>query len=48
MVESLGYAHFFLATALMGIPTLLLIVLQWRRDKRLPAPQEAPPAAEKA
>lgn len=48
MVESLGYAHFFLATALMGIPTLLLITLQWRRDKRLPAPQEAPPAAEKA
>ncbi|MDM9653139.1 AmpG family muropeptide MFS transporter [Pseudomonas wenzhouensis] len=48
MVESLGYAHFFLATALMGIPTLLLITLQWRRDKRLPAQQEAPPAAEKA
>lgn len=29
-----GYAHFFLATALMGIPTLLLIIIQWRCDKR--------------
>ena len=48
MVESLGYAHFFLATALMGIPTLLLIVIQWRRDKLQPAPETAPPAAEKA
>lgn len=48
MVESLGYAHFFLATALMGIPTLLLIVLQWRRDKRQPAPAETAPVAEKA
>ena len=48
MVESLGYAHFFLATALMGIPTLLLIVLQWRRDKRQPEPAETAPVAEKA
>jgi PAT family beta-lactamase induction signal transducer AmpG len=32
MVEKLGYAHFFLATALLGIPTLILIALQWRRE----------------
>ncbi len=33
MVEKLGYAHFFLATALLGIPTLLLIIVQWRRER---------------
>jgi len=33
MVEKLGYAQFFLATALLGIPTLILIVLQWRRER---------------
>ncbi|MFV3387404.1 AmpG family muropeptide MFS transporter [Pseudomonas sp. NY15364] len=48
MVESLGYAHFFLATALMGIPTLLLIIVQWRRDKRQPLPDATPPALDKA
>lgn len=48
MVESLGYAHFFLATALMGIPTLLLIVIQWRRDKRQAVPETTPPAVENA
>ena len=47
MVESLGYAHFFLATALMGIPTLLLIIVQWRRDKRQPLPDATPPALDK-
>src|SRR5690606_37583228 len=47
MVEHLGYAHFFLATALMGIPTLLLIVVQWRRDKRQPLPETPPPAVDK-
>lgn len=48
MVESLGYAHFFLVTALMGIPTLLLIVIQWRRDKRQAVPETTPPAVENA
>ncbi|MBJ7546502.1 AmpG family muropeptide MFS transporter, partial [Pseudomonas sp. OA3] len=48
MVESLGYAHFFLATALMGIPTLLLIIIQWRRDKRQARPETTPPAVEQA
>jgi PAT family beta-lactamase induction signal transducer AmpG len=34
MVEKFGYADFFFITALMGIPTLLLIALQ--RKQRLP------------
>lgn len=38
MVEKMGYGQFFLATALLGVPTLLLILLQWRRGARpLPA-----------
>ena len=32
MVERVGYADFFSLTALLGIPTLLLILLQWRRE----------------
>ena len=36
MVERLGYADFFLVTALIGIPTLLLIGLQWGRDRQQP------------
>ncbi|MDO9320380.1 MAG: AmpG family muropeptide MFS transporter, partial [Pseudomonas sp.] len=32
MVEKLGYAEFFLITALLGIPTLLLVALQWRKQ----------------
>lgn len=31
LVEQLGYQQFFVATALLGIPTLLLVALQWRR-----------------
>lgn len=45
MVENLGYAKFFLATALLGIPTLILIVLQWRRERGqdiVSAPQTSP------
>ncbi|WP_445937608.1 AmpG family muropeptide MFS transporter [Pseudomonas sp.] len=33
MVEKFGYAEFFLITALLGIPTLILIILQWRRER---------------
>ena len=43
MVEKLGYAQFFLATALLGIPTLVLIVLQWRRER--PQANGSAPAA---
>jgi len=31
LVEQLGYQQFFVMTALMGIPTLLLVALQWRK-----------------
>lgn len=33
MVERLGYGNFFLVTALLGVPTLILIFWQWRLDK---------------
>ncbi len=36
MVEKLGYADFFLVTALIGVPTLLLIGLQWGRTRQQP------------
>jgi PAT family beta-lactamase induction signal transducer AmpG len=44
LVEKLGYAQFFLVTALLGIPTLLLILLQWRRERG--QANGAPPPAE--
>ena len=48
MVEKLGYAHFFLATALLGVPTLILIALQWGRDRRQPNGDAPVAPAEKA
>src|SRR5690606_35426260 len=39
----LGYANFFLVTALFGIPTLVLILWQWRLERRSP-PGEPQPA----
>ncbi|MFZ6047849.1 AmpG family muropeptide MFS transporter [Pseudomonas sp. CR3202] len=36
MVESLGYHSFFLLTALLGVPTLVLIAIQWGRDRQQP------------
>ncbi|GGJ82861.1 AmpG family muropeptide MFS transporter [Pseudomonas matsuisoli] len=49
MVEKLGYGPFFLVTALLGIPTLILILWQWRNDRAMPAPvsvtEETGPAA---
>lgn len=38
LVERFGYAEFFVITALLGIPTLILIGLQWGRDRRQPQP----------
>jgi PAT family beta-lactamase induction signal transducer AmpG len=32
MVERLGYGQFFLVTALLGVPTLFLVALQWRKQ----------------
>ena len=31
IVEKFGYSQFFLITALLGVPTLLLVALQWRK-----------------
>ncbi|HTN31786.1 MAG TPA: AmpG family muropeptide MFS transporter [Pseudomonas sp.] len=41
LVESHGYQDFFVITALLGIPTLVLIGLQWGRDRRQPQPTPA-------
>lgn len=40
MVEKLGYSDFFLVTALLGIPTLILIAWQWSRTRGTTAPAE--------
>ena len=40
MVEQLGYSNFFLVTALLGIPTLVLIVWQWTRSRQQPSSAE--------
>ncbi|HSC84682.1 MAG TPA: AmpG family muropeptide MFS transporter, partial [Pseudomonas sp.] len=42
MVEKLGYSQFFLATALFGIPTLVLILMQWSRERATLAPLPQP------
>ncbi len=45
MVEKFGYEQFFIATALLGVPTLILIALQWNRERPQPngsAPTETP------
>jgi PAT family beta-lactamase induction signal transducer AmpG len=34
MVDKMGYANFFYATALLGVPTVILIVWQWWLDSR--------------
>ena len=34
MVEKFGYHDFFLITALLGVPTLLLIALHWYQETR--------------
>jgi PAT family beta-lactamase induction signal transducer AmpG len=36
LVEMLGYKEFFVLTALLGIPTLILIGLQWGRERQQP------------
>ncbi|NAT29830.1 AmpG family muropeptide MFS transporter, partial [Pseudomonas syringae pv. actinidiae] len=41
VVEKFGYHNFFLITALLGIPTLVMIILQWNREIRT-AKAEAP------
>ncbi len=34
LVDKFGYEQFFFITALLGVPTLVLIVWQWRNDRR--------------
>jgi PAT family beta-lactamase induction signal transducer AmpG len=46
MVEKYGYAEFFLITALLGIPTLILIALQWRRERSLQDSSTPPEAVD--
>lgn len=48
LVEKFGYADFFLITALMGVPTLLLILLQWHRqgNRASALPADEPPKQE--
>ena len=45
MVESLGYHQFFQLTALLGVPTLILIAVQWGQERRQPD-SSTPPTTE--
>jgi PAT family beta-lactamase induction signal transducer AmpG len=38
MVDKLGYANFFYVTALLGVPTVILIIWQWWLDARRKEP----------
>ena len=42
MVEKFGYHDFFLITALLGVPTLLLIALHWFQENRREGPTPTP------
>ncbi len=46
LVEKLGYEQFFVTTALLGIPTLLLIALQWRNQPLQPVPASSDDATQ--
>ncbi len=46
MVEHLGYSDFFLVTALLGVPTLVLIAWQWSRNRQQPELREPLTAGE--
>lgn len=34
MVDKFGYEQFFLISAMLGVPTIILIIWQWRLDRR--------------
>ncbi|MNG26000.1 hypothetical protein D3C84_1109240 [compost metagenome] len=42
MVEKFGYHDFFLITALLGVPTLLLIALHWFQENHRAGPSPTP------
>jgi len=46
MVEQLGFAQFFLISALLGVPTLILILWQWRWPLRIPTDNGKAPEAD--
>ncbi len=46
MVEHLGYSDFFLVTALLGVPTLVLIAWQWLRSRQQPETRDPVAASE--
>jgi MFS transporter, PAT family, beta-lactamase induction signal transducer AmpG len=48
MVEHLGYSDFFLVTALLGVPTLILIAWQWSRDRQQPGEAQREAASEQS
>jgi len=48
MVEKLGYSDFFLVTALLGIPTLVLIAWQWSRSRQQPDESQSEAASERS
>jgi PAT family beta-lactamase induction signal transducer AmpG len=41
VVEKYGYHNFFLITALLGVPTLIMIILQWSKEARQDKAAEA-------
>ena len=41
MVDKYGYEQFFLISSMLGVPTILLIIWQWRNDHRKAAVSEA-------
>ena len=45
MVEKFGYHSFFMITALLGVPTLLLIALHWFQENRRAGPTPTPEPA---
>ena len=46
MVERFGYHTFFLITAVLGLPTLVMIALQWAQEARRAKAVQVPEAIE--
>jgi len=42
MVEKFGYHDFFLITAILGVPTLILIAIHWFQESRRAGPKPEP------
>jgi len=48
MVDLFGYSHFFIATAMIGAPVVVLTLLVWRWQPRRPQKPDAKPQATSA